>query len=148
MRSFVLLVMMAASGVVAGAQQVPNIKMGLWEKTLSATGPGGRAISSTTKSCINQAEYKKMIDNVQKPRPECTTKLTQVSNGYTFTSNCTVNGTVMAITGSTTFPDATHIVSDSHSVTTRNGTKSENNMHSTSRWLSADCGNIKPGDSQ
>jgi hypothetical protein len=148
MRSFVLLVMMAASGVVAVAQSVPPIKMGLWEKSLSVTGPNGKAISSDTKSCVNQAEYQRMIDSLKKQRQDCTSKVTQVAKGYTFTSNCTIGGTAMTITGSTTFPDATHIVSDSHSVTTRNGTKSENNIHSTSRWLSADCGNIKPGESQ
>ncbi len=147
MRVFVYVAMLGVGVGAAMAQQAPPIKMGLWEKTLTDNAMG-KTSTETAKSCVNAAEFQRMVANINRQRPNCTTKVTQVAKGYTMNATCNLNGTTMTITSSTMFTDSEHIVTESHTTSIKDGQKREIEMHSTSRWLGADCGNIKPGDDE
>ena len=142
-----ILMMMAFLSVSLGAAmaQQPPIKMGLWEKnmTMNSSALGSRTIKS--RSCITPAEWQELVGNVNKQQtPGCSIQVNKTAKGYSFNGTCE-NGQ-MVLSGSSTITDAEHIVAESHSTTTRNGQKRQNDTHSTSRWISADCGKIKPGD--
>jgi hypothetical protein len=123
----------------------PPVKMGLWEKTSVFSGASGESNTLVSKSCITPAEWQKMVDRTSKPRPNCKMDVQQKSQSYTFKGTCDTAHTSMALDGSQTIQDSEHIVSDSHSVITIRGQQRETKTHSTSRFLSASCGNITPG---
>jgi hypothetical protein len=52
----------------------------------------------------------------------------------------------MVTSGSTTIQDSQHVVSQFHTMMTANGQKREMESKSTSTFLGADCGKIKPGE--
>ena len=147
MRSVILLGFFVCASSVLFAQNLP-VKMGLWEKTL-VTGGSDSAENRTikAKSCVTPDTWQQMVSNASKQRTNCTNNLVKNSNGYTFDATCTLpRGGSMVAHGTTTIQDAEHIVSETQSTTTMNGKKREMHMHSTSRFLSADCGTVKPGE--
>lgn len=128
------------------AQNLP-IKMGLWEKTVDVTNPMGKPMTTTAKSCVTPATWQRMVTNAQKPRDNCKIDTTKVASGYTFSASCAVgNGMTMEISGTSKITDSEHITSETHSVFTMNGQKRDTTIHATSRFLSSDCGNVKPDD--
>jgi hypothetical protein len=127
--------------------QAPPVKMGLWEKTMTMTGLPSGPMTMKSKSCVTPDSWKEMVGNSSKTQPGCTTNLTKTSNGYSFVSNCTrPQGGTMTAKGSATIQDAEHIIGESHTTSTTNGKTREMEMHSTSHFLSASCGTVRPGD--
>lgn len=146
MRWTILLGSFVFISTLLSAQTAP-VKMGLWEKTLVMTGgpAGDRTIKA--KSCVTPDTWKEMVGNASKQQSGCTNNIAQNAHGYTFDGTCTLQGGgSVVIHGTTTIQDSDHIVSETHSTSTRNGQKHDVNMHSTSRFLSSDCGKVKPGD--
>jgi hypothetical protein len=50
--------------------------------------------------------------------------------------------------GSATIPDSEHIVTETHSIMMTNGQKRDMELKSTSSFVGADCGTVKPGEPQ
>lgn len=146
MRHLPLLAVLTMSSGMVFAQNLP-IKMGLWEKTVDVTNPMGKPMTTTAKSCVTPATWQRMVTNAQKPRDNCKIDTTKVASGYTFSASCAVgNGMTMEISGTSKITDSEHITSETHSVFTMNGQKRDTTIHATSRFLSSDCGNVKPDD--
>lgn len=139
-----VIIVLASTTLLA---QAPPVKMGLWEKTMTMTGGPTGTMTIKSKSCVTPDSWKEMVGNSSKPQPGCTTNLTKTSNGYSFVSSCTrPQGGTMTAKGSATIQDAEHIVGESHTTSTMNGKTREMEMHSTSHFVSASCGSVKPGD--
>jgi hypothetical protein len=146
MRSTIILAVLATSSGVLLAQSAP-IKMGLWEKKMVTTGGTGAPTTMTAKSCINPEAWQEMVGNLSKQHEGCTTNTVKNAHGYTFSGSCTIpHGGTMVMNGTLTIQDTEHIIAESHSTTTNNGQKRQMDSHSTSIFLGADCGNIKPGE--
>ena len=145
---FLLLATMAIMFCGSALAQAPPVKMGLWEKTMTSSDGKGAPSTVKSRSCITPDEWKAMEANVTRKREGCTAAAVRNAKGYTFDSTCTIGTTTLVIKGSTTIQDAEHIVTESHSTSTRNGQKSQTDTRSTSHFLSADCGKIEPGDSE
>jgi hypothetical protein len=145
MRSKIVLIVLAASSTMLLAQSAP-VKMGLWEKEITFKGPNGPN-TIKARSCVTPATWQEMVQNSNKQQEGCTMHNVKTASGYSFDATCTIPpGGTMVIKGSTTLQDSEHIVSDSHSTITRNGQKTERDIHSTSHFVSASCGNVKPGE--
>ena len=100
-----------------------------------------------SKSCITPESWQEMAGNMSKPHEGCTVDNVKNAHGYTFTATCkTPSGGTMVTSGSATIQDSQHIVSQSHTMITTNGQKREMESKSTSTFLGADCGKIKPGE--
>jgi hypothetical protein len=100
-----------------------------------------------SKSCITPESWQEMVGNMSKPHEGCTVDNVKNAHGYTFTATCkTPSGGTMVTSGSATIQDSQHIVSESHTMMTTNGQKREMESKSTSTFLGADCGKIKPGE--
>ena len=146
MRYLTILALLAASSGVVLAQSAP-IKMGLWEKKMVTSNGVGAPATLRAKSCINPAAWQEMVAAMSKQHEGCTSNSVKNAHGYSFTGNCTLaGGGTMVINGTLTIQDDQHIVSESHSTTTTQGEKRQVDSHSTSTFLSADCGHITPGD--
>jgi hypothetical protein len=149
MRSFLLLSTFAISSVAAFAQDAPPIKMGLWERTIETTGSLGTPSTNTVRSCVTPATWQRMVTNANRQHDNCKIETTKVSGGYTFSASCPVRpGMTVDISGNAKFTDSEHIVSESHTAFNMNGQKRESNVQATSHFLSADCGSVKPADSE
>jgi hypothetical protein len=100
-----------------------------------------------SKSCITPESWQEMVGNMSKPHEGCTVDNVKNAHGYSFTATCkTPGGGTMVTRGSATIQDSQHIVSESHSTMTTNGQKREMESKSTSTFLGADCGKIKPDE--
>ncbi len=145
-----VLFLMAVAAVCCGGAlaQAPPIKMGLWEKSMTTNNGAGSPATMKSKSCITPAEWQEMVGNVTRQHEGCKIQTTKTGKGYTYDGTCTIGETSLVMKGSTTITDAEHIVSESHSTSTRNGQKGQIDMQSTSHWVSADCGKVEPGDPQ
>ena len=139
-----LLSVLTLSSATLLAQSAP-IKMGLWEKKMTMTY-AGQPQTINSKSCVTLENWQKMVEQAQKQRPGCTQAMDKNAHGYTFTSSCNIGGAVLEVHGQLTIQDSEHIVSQTHSTTTRNGQKKEGESHSTMRLLSANCGTVKPDE--
>jgi hypothetical protein len=146
MRRFVLIVMLAGYSGIVFAQAAP-VKMGLWEKKMTMNMGTGAAQAINSKSCVTPESWQEMMGNLPKPQEGCTVDRVKSAHGYSFTATCKApNGTTMVTTGSATIQDSQHIVSESHTAMTENGQKRQMEVKSTSTFLGADCGKIKPGE--
>jgi Protein of unknown function (DUF3617) len=146
MRSFVLIAALAGCSGVLFAQSAP-IKMGLWEKKMTMDMGTGTPTKIAAKSCITPETWREMVGSMSKQHEGCTVDNVKNAHGYTFTATCkTPNGGTMVTNGSATFQDSQHIVAESHTIMTMNGQKRKMDSKSTSSFLGADCGNIKPGE--
>jgi Protein of unknown function (DUF3617) len=146
MRSLVLIAALAGCSGTLFAQAAP-VKMGLWEKKMTMDMGTGTPRQLVSKSCITPESWQEMVGNASKPHEGCTVDNVKSAHGYSFTATCkTPNGGTMATTGSATIQDSEHIVSEFHTMMTTNGQKREMEAKSTSTFLSADCGKIKPGE--
>jgi len=145
MRSLVLIAALAGSSGVMFAQAAP-VKMGLWEKKMTMDMGTGTPRQLVSKSCITPESWQEMVGNMSKPREGCTVDNVKNDHGYSFTAACkTSSGGTMVTRGSETIQDSQHIVAESHTMMTTNGQKREMESKSTSTFLDADCGQIKPG---
>lgn len=135
-----------AAGVGVLQAQAPPVKMGLWEKTITMTGTAGTS-TMKAKSCVTAESWQEMVQNSQKQHPGCEVKHSQSGNSYSYSGSCsTAHGMKMTFDGSSTIRDAEHIVSESHSTSTLNGKTHQSEMKAESHFVSASCGNVKPGE--
>ena len=146
MRSKVMMAVIAVGSVTVLAQSAP-IKMGLWEKTIVSSHGDGAPTTMKAKSCITAEAWQKMSASLQHPHDGCNMNVVKTGNSYTFNGTCNIgHDSPMTITGSETIQDSEHIVSETHSTTTMNGTPRKFETRSTSRFLSSSCGSITPDD--
>jgi len=146
MRRLTILAILAASTVMVFAQSAP-IKMGLWEKKMTMDMGTGTPQNINSKSCITAETWQEMVGNMGKQREGCTIDQQKNAHGYTFSATCkTSGGGTMVTSGSANIQDSEHIVSQSHTDVTTNGKKRTMDMKSTSTFLGADCGKIKPDE--
>jgi hypothetical protein len=146
MRSWLLIAALAGCSGIGFAQGAP-VKMGLWEKKMTMDVGTGAPRQLVSRSCVTPEIWQEMAGNVSKPRDGCTMNNAKNAHGYTFNATCkTPDGGTMVTSGSTTIEDSQHIVSETHAIMTTNGQKREMKSVSTSTFLSADCGKIKPGE--
>jgi hypothetical protein len=146
MRSLVLIAALAGYSGIMFAQATP-VKMGLWEKKMTMDMGTGTPRQLVSKSCVTPESWQEMAGNISKPREGCTVDNAKNAHGYSFTATCkTPSGDTMVTRGSATIQDSQHIVSESHTTMTTSGQKREIESKSTSTFLGADCGNIKPGE--
>ena len=145
MRSFVLITVLAGCSGVVFAQAAP-VKMGLWEKKMTMDMGTGTPRQLVSKSCITPESWQEMVGNISKPHEGCTVQNTKNAHGYSFTATCETSKGTMVTHGSETIQDPQHIVSESHTSMTTNGQKREMESKSTSTFLGADCGKIKPDE--
>ena len=146
MRKLAILAVLAASSVVAFAQGAP-VKMGLWEKKMTMDMGTGTPRNINSKSCITPETWQEMVGNMDKKQEGCTVDKQKNAHGYTFTATCNRStGGTMVTTGSANIQDSEHIVSQSHTTMTTNGQKREMQSKSTSTYLGASCGKVKPDE--
>ncbi len=146
MRSLVLIVALAGYSCIVFAQAAP-VKMGLWEKKMTMDMGTGAPRQIVSKSCVTPESWQEMVATMSKPREGCTVNNVKNAHGYTFAATCkTANGGTMVTNGSETIQDSEHIVAESHTIMTTNGQKREMQSKSSSTFLGADCGKIKPGE--
>ena len=143
MRSVLVVAVVMAGSLLYG--QNPPIKMGLWEKTMVTKGGPGADATLKSKSCITAESWAKGMAALNKQREGCTQNVQKTAKGYSYDVSCTGAHINLVSHGTTTIQDAEHIVSDSHTTSTpASGQKREMEMHSTSHFLSSDCGKITP----
>ena len=143
------IVLAMSAGVALGqgaAPQPPPIKMGLWEKKMETTGGPAGAMTLKSKSCVTPGTWQEMVENASRQHAGCSINITKTAHGYSFTGSCNQAHSTAVISGSATIEDAEHIVAETHSTMTMNGQKREIQTHSTSHYVGADCGKVKPGD--
>jgi hypothetical protein len=146
MRSFVVIAALAGCCGILFAQAAP-IKMGLWEKKMTMDMGTGTPRMMAARSCVTPETWQEMVGNMSKQREGCTVDYVKNAHGYTFTATCkTSNGGTMVTSGGATIPDAEHIVAQSHTTMTTGGQKREMESKSTSTFLGANCGKVKPGE--
>jgi hypothetical protein len=146
LRSFVVIAALVGCSGILFAQAAP-VKMGLWEKTMTMDMGTGTPRKIVSKSCITPATWQEMVGNMSKQREGCTVDNVKNAHGYTFNATCkTSSGGTMVTSGSETIQDSEHIVARSHTVMTTHDQKREMESKSTSTFLGADCGKVKPGD--
>ncbi len=146
MRSLLLIAVFIGYSGNLFAQAAP-VKMGLWEKKMTMDMGTGTPRQLVSKSCITPESWQEMVGNMSKPHEGCTVDNVKNAHGYSFTATCkTASGGTMVTRGSATIQDSQHIVSESHSTMTTNGQTREMGSKSTSTFLGADCGKIKPGE--
>lgn len=146
MRSLTMLAVLAVGTGAAFAQNAP-VKMGLWEKKMTMDTGTGAPRNINSKSCITPETWQEMVGNMDKKREGCTVESTKNARGYTFAATCkTSTGGTMVTSGGATIQDSEHIVGQSHTTMTTNGQKREMTSKSTSTYLGADCGKLKPGE--
>ena len=144
MRALMLIVALAGYSGTMFAQAAP-VKMGLWEKKMTMDTGTGAPRQLASKSCITPETWQEMVANMSKPREGCTVNNVKNAHGYTFNATCkTPNGGTMVTNGSETIQDSQHIVAESHTIMSANGQKRQMDSKSTSTFLGADCGKIKP----
>jgi hypothetical protein len=121
--------------------------MGLWEKRMTQDIGTGAPININSKSCITPETWQAMVGNMDKKREGCTIESEKNAHGYTFTATCKTSGGGSIVTsGSATIQDSGHIASQSHTTMTVNGQKRNMESKSTSTYLGADCGKVKPDE--
>ncbi len=146
MRSLLLIAVFIGSSGNLFAQAAP-IKMGLWEKKMTMDMGTGTPRQLVSKSCITPESWQEMVGNMSKPHEGCKVDNVKNAHGYTFTATCnTPSGGTIVTRGSATIQDSQHIVSESHSTMSTNGQKREMESKSTSTFLGADCGKVKPDE--
>lgn len=129
--------------------QTPPVKMGLWEKKMVTSNGMGQPMSTTAKSCVTTETWNNMVSRIPKPQPNCTVKTTKNAHGYTFDGSCSSShGMSVQFKGSSTIQDSEHIVSESHSTIIMNGKMQEMSTQGSGRFVSSDCGGIKPGEAE
>jgi Protein of unknown function (DUF3617) len=123
--------------------------VGLWEKKMVTSNGTGAPTTITAKSCITPAAWQELVADMSKQHDGCTMNNVKSAHGYNFTGSCTLpHGTTMVMNGALTMQDDQHIIAESHSTTTVNGQKTQMDSRSTSTYLGADCGSVKPGTPQ
>jgi hypothetical protein len=146
LRSFVVIAALVGCSGILFAQAAP-VKMGLWEKTMTMDMGTGTPRKIASKSCITPEAWQEMVGNMSKQQEGCTVDKVKNAHGYTFTATCkTSSGGTMVTSGSETIQDSEHIIAQSHTVMTTHDQKREMESKSTSTFLGADCGKVKPGE--
>jgi Protein of unknown function (DUF3617) len=150
----------------------PPVKMGLWETTVTTQMTGmqlppdvveklkqmGRDVpgaphTTVTQGCLTPEEWQKGIEDMNKPRnSDCvTTKHGDDMRSISFDVSCKTQG------GTISGHWEMHVVDDEHGhgeghmksdQTGPNGQSFEASSTMDTRYLSADCGDVKPGDAK
>lgn len=139
----------AAITAFASAQAQTPIKTGLWEETSTVKRGGGEPHSVTIQNCLteqilDQSKFDRLVARV-KNNKSC--KLHDLKHTDRIVSSeweCTSEHVNMHGQGELVFDDSAHfrLSSEEHSIV--DGRAIDTVVNVTSRWLSADCGTVKP----
>jgi hypothetical protein len=140
------------SGVAQADPQFPPRKPGLWENKLSMgdmsnqSAPAGSPqmpSQMTMFSCVDPASELKLDKRMAAGEPGCTQpEWSGGGNQYTFAESCTENGATTNTTGTVTYLNDEHIVSD----TSMSGTGMNRHMHADAQWAGSCPAGMAPGD--
>jgi Protein of unknown function (DUF3617) len=152
--------LLLASAALTAAAQVPDIapppiKMGLWQSTITVNSGMGAGHPITNQSCYTPDSWKQSMQQMQSRQPQnlnCTTSNFQQDShkmsfdgqcssdqGYNFSyhvemfldSDSAMHGTTAAKMSGPAFPQGMTM-----------------NSSVSSKFISTDCGDIKPGESK
>lgn len=152
----------------------PPVKMGLWETTVTSqiTGlqlppevieklkqmgrevPGSAPHTSVSRACLTPAQWQKDMEEMNKPRSsDCDMKKREVSpTKYSLDMSCkTEQGMTMTGHWEMNVVDSEHAHGSGHMASDQPGPNGQTfaaNMTLDSKYLGADCGDVKPGSPQ
>ncbi len=137
-----------ALAVAASAQAAPPIKTGLWEETTTVKRDPAPPRTETMQKCLIEQDLER-VDRVTEQirnNKHCKVEnLRQSAHGTSSDWSCSAEGGYSSHGhGEVVYDDATHyhLSSENHSVMA--GRNVDTSLSSQSRWLSADCGGVKP----
>jgi hypothetical protein len=141
----------------------PPVKMGLWQNTVTSqisglpNMPAGMPPTKpvVTQSCMTSADWQKgmtqMQQNLQRQKMECSNvKLQHNGNQFIFDEQCAANGYNSTFHIEWTIDDQENMHGISNAQIGGAGVPAGMTMHGTmtSKYLSSDCGSVKPGESK
>jgi hypothetical protein len=131
----------------AFGQSAP-FKMGLWENKMTTSNGAADKDPAvlTSRSCVTPESWQAMFGSLAQKRG-CTNSVNRTSSGYQFAASCTTpNGATMKSDGTITIQSPEHVTMESHTVMNITGKTRVVDTHAEGRFLSTNCGKIKPGD--
>lgn len=141
----------------------PPVKMGLWQSTVTSqmsgmpNMPAGIPASKpiVSQSCMTADDWQKgmtqMQQDLQREKMQCSNvKLQHNGNQYLFDEQCGANGYNTTIHIEWNIDDQENMHGSSNAQISGAGMPAGMTMHGTmtSKYLSSDCGSIKPGESK
>lgn len=157
-RTFFMVTVLLGSVWVAGAQtQQPNVATGLWELQVSSHMSGAGlppqmasmpARVTKVHSCATRDNIAEMFADARQQRQgSCTrSNLQSTSTGLSVDFSC--NGGETKGHVDVVFDSDSSAHSTMHATTNMQGTAIQMDSATTAKWISADCGSVKPGEAQ
>src|SRR5579883_1352195 len=164
------------AGAAAKAQDLPAtppVKMGLWESTVTSTiggltippdvaarlqamgrpVPGSTPHTIVTQSCMTKEEWAKSIENLNNNEAKCTyTNRTFTSSKFSFDMSCaSERGGVFSGHFEMLVDNDEHTHGTAHMKSETSGPNGQAmtvDTNLSSRYLGADCGDVKPGEAK
>jgi len=140
---------LAALAVVMSVQAGSPIRTGLWEEITTVKRDADQPRSVTIQNClteedVSQDKFDRVLARI-KSNKSCQLENYQHSDRATSTEwKCAGQGVSMHGKGELVYDDSTHFHMSSEDHTTMSGRSVNTNMSVQSRWLSSDCGKVKP----
>ncbi len=155
------LALIAAQAVCAQDIAPPPIKMGLWQNEVTTTMTGmenspaaahmASEHTSVHQSCLTPETWQRDLSKMREQKSECTrTNVHQDAHALTFDESCTSGQFTTVVHFEATFEGGEHM----HGIATARTTGAAfpqgmtMNMHMNSHFVSADCGDVKPGETK
>ena len=137
---FAAVTCLALSQIAFG--QTLAVKSGLWE-TRSVDDDG---TVSKSRECITAEQLKQQLARLQS-RPDCKAAFSTATSKQTvFDVSCQIKSTTVKTHAEQEAIDSEHIRSTITATIIRNGTPNVSAMKGDAHFISASCGNVKPGE--
>jgi len=140
---------LAALAVFTSAHAQTPIKTGLWEETSTVKRGGGEPRSVTIQNCLteqilDQSKFDRLVARVKNNKSCQLRDLKHTDRIVSSEWECTSEHVNMHGRGELVFDDDAHfhLSSEEHSIA--DGRAIDTVVNVSSRWLSADCGTVKP----
>jgi hypothetical protein len=129
------------------AYATPPIKTGLWEEVTTVKRDPIPARTMTTRICLTSADLERVDQRASQMGKNKNCKLENYKHSDRSTSSdwaCSAKNVSMHGHGEVVYDDSTHFRVSTAQQTTAGGRVINTTLTSQSRWLSSDCGNVKP----
>jgi Protein of unknown function (DUF3617) len=129
------------------AHAAPPIKTGLWEEVTTVKRDPAPARTLTTRICLTPADLDRVDQRVSQMGNNKSCKLENFKHSDHSTSSdwaCAAKDVTMHGHGEVVYDDSTHFHVSTAQQTIVGGRVMNTTLTSQSRWLSAECGNVKP----
>jgi hypothetical protein len=133
--------------MAATAYATPPIKTGLWEEVTTVKRDPRPARTVTTQICLTSADLERVDQRVAQMGTNKSCKLENQKHSDRSTSAewaCSAKGVSMRGHGEVVYDDPTHFHVSTTQQTIAGGRVIDTILSSKSRWISAECGNVKP----